>query len=99
MKLEEFIKETLVSIVNGVDSAKNEIDSSEAKGKINPGLRQVHAVDTSVDFDIGLSVSNDSQTHAEITVFSFFKAKAEGSSGKEESSQHRIKFKVPVQFS
>lgn len=99
MKLEEFIKETLVSIVNGVDSAKQEINASDSNGMVNPGIQRTDSVSTNVDFDIGLSVSNDSQTKAEITVFSLFKAKAGGLSGKEEISQHRIKFKVPIQFS
>ena len=97
MKLESFIKETLISIVKGVDSAKSEI--SQKEGRINPGIKKTDAVTTQVDFDIGLSISSDSKTNAEITVYSFFKAKAGGSSGKEESTQHRIKFKVPVQFS
>lgn len=110
MELSEFIKETLTQIAVGVSRSQEAV--RESGGYVNPrAYRDVKATDTShfastvdganvflVDFDVAVTVSEDSATDAKakLSVASFITLGVGGASGSASSATNRITFKVPL---
>lgn len=108
MKLREFVRESLVEIVNGVKEAQVEAKKVSAsicprmvKGD-NKGIIEAesshgwHPVDY-VDFDIGVTVDQHTKTDGGIKVD--LVAMSLGSSGESHNKSdtaHRVKFRVPI---
>ena len=97
MKLQEFVKETLIQVIEGVRNAQGML--SEKDGAINPralslsgpihnGRELQH-----VDFDVAVTVIEESGVSGRISVFGIG---AKGGASEENSTVSRIKFKVPV---
>jgi len=89
MKLDEYVKQTLLDISNGVASAQN-----TAQHMIAPRIISNVELTTPqmVSFEVAITVSKEAG--GGITVFSVGNLKAQGT--KEDS--HRISFEVPVFF-
>ena len=102
MKLDEFIKETLVQVVKGVSSASGEV--KELGGEINPsddicvgGATISNTKPQTIKFDIALQVKETSEKNggakAKMAVVSF----GGGIKSHDEShTEHRIQFQIPV---
>ena len=87
MKLDEFIKQTLLDITNGVAAAQNETLLYIAPGFVE-GERQVGA--QSVKFEVGVTVSKEAK--GGISVFSLGEAGAGASS----QAVNKVMFEVPI---
>ena len=89
MKLEDFVKNTLLDITNGVHDAKK-----DAKLSIAPGFLEGEIIKQPQDVFFEIVVTPSKEGGGRIDVFSLGDAKA---SGKLENS-HRLTFSVPVYF-
>ncbi len=104
MELQQFVTETLIQIVEGVQDAKADVRS--AGGEINPELMSAgkdQMVSTSnrmvqlVDFDVAVTVSEGTGTKGGGGIFvGAFGLGAQGESTAASSSVSRIKFQVPI---
>ena len=98
MKLQDFVKESLLQVINGVNDANAALDDNT--GSINPrgrGVEKGRSVNGSpiqdVQFDVAISVTEGSEVGAGLTVMGIgAKAGLSESTG----SISRIKFAVPV---
>ena len=110
MKLQEFIKESILEIMNGVKEAQQ---SNSTGAKINPGdlrlgdgIKHAHLYDfgsgsllSSVEFDIAVTAEKSKETKGGIGVF--VGAIGIGSQGQSDSknvSLSRIKFTIPIRM-
>jgi hypothetical protein len=109
MELKEFIKETLVEILNGVSEAQAELTTIEAE--INPrrkfgkeerertSMSEHHCPVYDVDFDIAVTVTEGQEAKARIAVFTGIFGSGVGADIKSANvSQNRIKFRVPISY-
>lgn len=110
MDLKDFVKETLSQIAAGVNESIPQV--REAGGLVNPAVRtNTKTTDPShfanlgtgrsiflVDFDVAVTVEEDSATNAEakISVATLLSLKTSGESGNRSSFTNRIGFKVPL---
>lgn len=110
MDLKEYIKETLVQISEGVESAQEEVRN--AGGYLNPAISansrktdQKHFGSVAngqnvflVDFDVSVSVSEESGTEAKskIKVANFIDLGAGGNSDHSHRVTNKISFKIPL---
>ncbi|MCG9663449.1 hypothetical protein L1D26_10275 [Vibrio mediterranei] len=109
MELQQFVKEALIQITQGVKEAQSQI--RESGGCLNPAVRisqqpsQSHVSSLSdgqniytVDFDIAISVSENSGTSADgkLTVASVLSFGGGASSSESSSTLSKIAFKVPL---
>ena len=110
MELKQFISKALSSIVEGVVEAQTQ--SSKHGAFINPGglMRTTSSISNDaiwdnrdnnfarlVNFDIGVTVEEGTQTDAKIGVLSgMFNLGTGGKSENKDLSAHRIQFSVPV---
>ena len=109
MDLKDFVKETLVQIVAGVQSSQEEI--RKLGGIVNPATLSGNpnspsyfaSVDTSrhvflIDFDVAVTVSENAgaNAHAKLSVASLVSLGAGGNTGSSSASTNRIAFKVPL---
>ena len=108
MELQEFIKQSLVQIVKGVNEAQNEAIDVGARinpvGKLLSGGGETHFVQTelnpqSIQFDVAISVSEEKTAGGKISVLAnILNLGAEAKMENLSSLVHRIKFEVPVEF-
>lgn len=89
MKLDEFVKETLLQITNGVSDAQTEAKLFIAPGKIDS---ETVAAPQMVDF--ALTVVVDSSGSGNIKVLEFVNLGADVT----KSVSHKVSFSVPVYF-
>ena len=87
MKLDEYVKQTLVDISNGVEQAQREAMHFIAPGRVND---EVVIERQTVKFEVVVTVSKEAG--GGITVFSIGDAKAHASS----EHTNRISFEVPI---
>lgn len=109
MKLNEFVKETLVQIARGVHDAQQDVralggmvnpatlSASQTSGSYFSSVDSMHHVFL-VDFDVAVEVSETTGTNAEagLSVATFAKLGAGGKSTNANSTSNRIAFKVPL---
>jgi hypothetical protein len=107
MKLDAYISETLLAIVNGIEKAQKEIDpKSNAKispaassTKLSTGAKGYAPRIEEVEFDVALTIESGTQTKGGIGVLSGVVNL--GSAGQSASSQvavNKIKFSVPIEL-
>jgi hypothetical protein len=107
VSLEDFVKETLLSIARGVRKAK---DASKDEDIIPIALHRVNDEDTKsgdqlVKFSVGLEVNNRTaggakgQIGGPLVSLITGSVSAEGNHEKSNTAQHRIEFNVPINFS
>ncbi|HHF2855212.1 TPA: hypothetical protein ACPJZ8_004438 [Vibrio diabolicus] len=109
MELQQFVKEALTQITLGVKEAQADI--RDAGGCLNPAVRISHQPSQShvsslsdgqniytVDFDIAISVTENSDTSADgkLTVASVLSFGGGASSSESNSTLSKIAFKVPL---
>jgi len=98
MNLQEFIKETLLQVINGVIEAQNTL--GQTNGAINPFTRGQPIKPTYkglevgyIDFDVAVTVTEGSGVAGGLSVMGIG---AKGDLSSSTSSVSRIKFTVPV---
>jgi hypothetical protein len=107
VSLEDFVKETLLSIARGVRKAK---DTSKDEDLIPIALHRVNDADTKtgdqlVKFSVGIEANSRSaggakgQIGGPIISLITGSVSAEGSREKTITDTHRIEFSVPINFS
>jgi hypothetical protein len=106
MKLDDYISETLVAIVQGVKKAQTDCKDTNARispYNYNPSIAEARersfGRSTDVEFDVALTVESGTQTKGGIGVVSGIVNL--GSAGQSANSQvvvNRIKFVVPVEL-
>jgi hypothetical protein len=106
MTLQEFVRDSLLQIKNGVDEAKQKNKNIgmavEALGKQEASCRTAdRRVGFLVDFDVAVTVSEKTgnEAGAGILVASLLNAGGKKSTDSEHSSVSRICFSVPIVFS
>ena len=98
MDLKDFIHQTLVNIVEGVDAANTEVD----RFKLASHGHDEHGFGQDIEFDIPVTVSQNSKGHlggeGKILMATMAVAQLKGdlSRSKKNEDIHRIKFKVFV---
>lgn len=104
MELKEFVKETLLEIVEGVKEAQDAV--KEYGATVNPRIvknsesAQVggeYRPVQNVDFEVGLTASEESGNRKGIGVaLGGFKAGVDGNGGRSSSTATKIRFVVPL---
>ena len=110
MELKDFVRETLVQVVAGIEEAQTEV--RDCGGFVNPAHREnVKSSDEShfgvigtgqniflVDFDVAVNVVEESGTEAKskLNVASLLTLGAGGESSQSSSATNKISFKVPL---
>ena len=108
IKLEDFVAESLIQIVRGVEKAQNELGDSMAR--INPRLSRLRTEGTvgsakdaqaqpvyPVQFDVAVMASEETSTAGGIgVVVGVFGLGSRGQSAEGGGQTSRIQFKVPV---
>jgi hypothetical protein len=105
IELKDFIKETLVQIIEGVKAAQEETKTSNAEINAYPAKidREKHTMSGSeirnVEFDIAITTSKDEGAKARIGVVGgLFGGAAGADISHSNANQNRIKFSVPIQY-
>lgn len=109
MELKDFIKETLVEIINGVKEAQKDIEStgayinpmvSKSTDKISVAHYSGHTYTIyDVDFDIAVTASDSSGKKGGIGVFlGSVGAGTKAESNESNVFQNKIKFQVPISY-
>jgi len=104
MNLREFVKESLVQIVGGVNDAVNELQESGAV--VNPRRRagppsQMHRGSATpiqdIEFDVAVTIGSTAETTGGGSFgLQVFSIGAKSSSGTDSQSVSRIRFSVPL---
>lgn len=98
MDLKDFIHQTLVNIVEGVDAANTKVD----RFKLASHGHHVHGFGQDIEFDISVTVSQDSKGNSggegkiSMATMAIAQLKGDLSRSKKNEDIHRIKFKVFV---
>ncbi len=92
--LEEFIEETMHKVMNGVRKVTEKVGLQDENGNFIAGIN-IGRKDTSVDFDVALTVSQDAKGGGGLKIAVLV---LEGTVTTATQSVHRIKFSVPVTF-
>lgn len=104
MELKNFISNTLIDIVEGVNEAQEHFKENKIECYVCPPMKK-HDKEVSdrglpienIDFDIAVSISKDKGTKGSVgIVISQFKLGSQGESKSKDSSSSRIKFSVPL---
>lgn len=101
MDLEDFVRLSLVQIVNGVKSASTEVAGSDPTAIINPRLSNSSYTDpVLIKFDIAVTVTGkrSGDMDGKIKVLSVFNAGGKLQVGEEHSTLSRVSFEVAVTF-
>jgi hypothetical protein len=104
VELKEFVTETLIAILEGVDAAINRADESKLLGVINPlWADEGEKMDWKdyvqpVEFDIAVTATDKvgGGGKASIKLVTVAELSADGSKGTEHSTVNRIKFSIPI---
>ena len=94
MTLQEFVKETLLNVVNGVADAKH--SNPNVASPENSLPRESFLI----EFDVAVTVTEKSGLEGKggISVLKVFNAGGTHSTASEQSSASRVKFSVPVDY-
>ena len=96
MKLDEFVRETLASLVDGVLQDQEAV--AESGGRVNPTRRPSDPVQE-VQFDVELATLDGSKTGGKLGIFvGPIGVGTEGSSASSSRSVGRIRFAIPVEL-
>lgn len=97
MDLQNFIKESLVQIEQGIKSANKELKEENASDRISYVISPSSDVRQDIDFDVAVSVSNENEVggKAGISVFAIG-AGVKNDNKTINQSVSRIKFKVSL---
>jgi hypothetical protein len=105
MRLQDFIRDSLLQISGGVQEARSKEEKIAPHIAANPpkdsaGLSADSSVIFLVDFDVAVTVSEKSADGLSggISVASVFKVEGKGGTSSEQSSISRVRFSVPVIF-
>ncbi len=100
MELHEFVKETLVQIIKGVLAAQNSDDVQNSTAAIAPSGQQTmdsKTLNQTVEFDVAVTAKEQKATKGSASVsITILKLGTQGESSKGNSTENRIKFKVPI---
>jgi hypothetical protein len=106
MNLEEFISDTLTQIIKGVKKADDEAKAVGGGGRVNPPVMDpgnktrtalfsnLYQTTDMVEFDIALTVSNETTGGGKVGIVHI--ASIGGELSSTNTSVSRVKFKVPV---
>ena len=97
--LQDFVKETLVQIANGVKEASEGV--LEAGGAVNPvdsgNMPSIEEHGTSVQFDVALATSEEKSKSGKFGVVVFdIGMKVKGKAKTDTTSTNRVAFSVPL---
>lgn len=98
MELRDFIKNTLIDILGGIQDASDTINQNvTAKGAVNPLIEDNIFNTQMVQFDIAVTASNELSKGAKggIQVYAL-NLGAEGKTAQSESTVSRLQFSIPV---
>ncbi len=105
MELREFVTETLIAILEGVQEAIRHTQKTQTVGSISPvwSTKEGEKLDWKeyvqpVEFDVAVTATDKSEVSGKggIKVFTVGDVGAGGSRGSERSSVSRIKFSIPI---
>ena len=109
MKLEKFVSETLLQVINGVQEAQNALYKQGSTAEINPAIGHANSahfnepitLDTRkilpMKFDVSVTVQDEQKTGADIgIVVGSIRLGALGASKESNNIFSRIQFEVPV---
>ena len=97
MRLDEFVKQTLTSLVQGVQSAQESV--AALGGKVNPYRAGSGGSIQVVEFDVEVSTGEATATKGGIGVFvGAVGVGSQGQSQENQTSVGRVRFKVPVEL-
>lgn len=111
MELRDFVKESLIQIVQGVGDAQTELNGSKSSGAISPEVRNNWATMESkgvllsqagspiqvVEFDVSVTTTEGTGTKGGIAIaVGFLGLGSQGQSTQSNANVSRLKFSVPV---
>ena len=104
MELKEFVTETLIAILEGVNAASKRAEESKLNGVVNPfWTDEAEKGDWKdyvqpVEFDVAVTATDkvSGGGKASIKLFTVAEVGAEGSKGTERSTVNRIRFSIPI---
>ena len=97
MRLDDFVKQTLTSIVQGVQGAQEGV--SALGGRVNPYRAGSTGAVQVVEFDVEVSTGEATATKGGIGIFvGAIAVGSQGQSHENQSSVGRVRFKVPVEL-
>lgn len=97
MKLQDFVSETLIEIVNGVKQAQVAVKGSKAE--INPSRPIEGVKERPIEFDVAVTTIEGTETKGGVGIFvGPVGIGTQGRSDSSSSSVSRIKFSVPVKY-
>jgi hypothetical protein len=99
MDLDEFVKSTILQIVQGMNAASTEVSTINQSAIVNPRFpEQAYADPISLQFDVAVTVSARSGLEAggNVKVFSAFQAGGKGERGHEHETMSRVQFELPI---
>lgn len=89
IKLEDFIKTTLLDIAKGINAANKELSNTQTF--------EMKAGGDTIDFDVAVSVDNESSESSGVgAIISVISLGAKSTKGTKDQSLSRIKFSVKV---
>ena len=97
MELREFIKNSLLDILGGIQDAANAVHQNGGLGAVNPVDKAQIFKTQKVEFDIAVTASNEQAKGAEggIKVYGLTLG-ANGKQSEADSSVSRLKFEIPI---
>ena len=96
MELKDFIKTTLVAVIQGVQEAQDAISDTDARINTRAASTQIRTV----DFDVAVTAREEADVTAGvgISVVGIIKGGTEGAYGRENTAVSRVRFGVPVRL-
>ena len=97
MELKDFIKDTLIQIVSGVDEAQEAVADKAVINPVNDAFELNRAAPVKVFFDVALTVTESAGGKAVIGIFtSGLSLGVKGGAEVGSRSLNRVQFNVPV---
>lgn len=97
--LDEFVKATIMQIVQGVHAAGVGVPAIDSSAVVNPrDLKDHYKEPTKLHFDVAVTVSGRSgaEVGAKVKVLSAFRAGGKGENVHEHETVSRVQFEVPI---
>lgn len=102
MELHEFVRETLVQIINGIVEAQNNETVRNNNASIVPygvSSSDLKTANREIEFDVVVTAQTESSTKAGLGIFvGGLGIGTQGKLGANDSLENRVKFSVPVLF-
>lgn len=99
MDLDEFVKSTIIQVVQGVHDASIEVGRIDKSAVVNPrSPSRNYAKSDKLRFDVAITVSGRSAADAgaKVKVFSAFEAGGKGEHAREHETMSRVQFEIPI---